>query len=85
MYKSHRVYCSTDMLSYIYMVCKGSHGGVSYPVQKCVWSPSDVSGKQSPFCENDSCLEKWNECCRVSTHQGNWIEYNIQGQSGTLR
>ena len=39
------------------MVRKSSHGGVAYPVhvQKCVWSPSDVSGKQSRFCENDSC------------------------------
>ncbi len=78
----------------VIMVRKSSHRGVAYPVhvQKCVWSPSDVSGKQSRFCENDSwpglygsCLEKWNECCRVSTHHGSWSEYNIQGQSGTLR
>jgi hypothetical protein len=41
----------------IYMVRKSSHGGVAYPVhvQKCVRPLSDVNGKQTPFCENNSC------------------------------
>ena len=39
------------------MVRKSSHGGVAYPVhvQKCVRPLSDVNGKQTPFCENNSC------------------------------
>ena len=46
-----------DQTKGLYMVRKSSHGGVAYPihVQKCVRPLIDVNGKQTPFCENNSC------------------------------